>query len=236
MRGGGREEAVRIPLPGGGEVCAKVVVQRSPVVVIATHPWGPLGGCMDDPHCRTVCGVMGEAGCSTARFNFRGGLGTGSSSIADVRAVAEWFTRPRPGESEALAAQVLLVGYSYGSLIAGAAAAEIPECIGFCLLGPPLGYTWALYLFNSASILRRVRESAGKPKLLVVGSSDQFCSAPQFRSFVETLPDPKESHVLEGVDHFGYFRLAQQMLTRWITDAFGAPDLPTFARVGPTTS
>jgi hypothetical protein len=30
----------------------------SPIAVIATHPWGPLGGSMADPHPRTVAALV----------------------------------------------------------------------------------------------------------------------------------------------------------------------------------
>eukprot|EP00434_Breviolum_minutum_P013094 symbB.v1.2.011539.t2/scaffold778.1/size163404/22 len=55
----------------------------------------PLGGNMADPHPRTVCHVFGEAGCTTVRFNFRSGIGSGNSSLEDVKAVAAWLTTPR---------------------------------------------------------------------------------------------------------------------------------------------
>eukprot|EP01052_Picozoa_sp_SAG31_P022919 SAG31_NODE_1850_length_7082_cov_7.264786_2_plen_106_part_00 len=48
----------------------------SPVVVIALHPWSVMGGSLHDPHPSTVCELMGAAGFSTARLNFRSGIGT----------------------------------------------------------------------------------------------------------------------------------------------------------------
>merc|ERR1719265_2170034 len=120
--GGMYEQAVSIPV-GRSWVNARVNVQQSPVVVIATHPWGPMGGSMHDPHPVTVCQFFGEAGCSTARFNFRGGINRGMSSVQDVKAVAAWFTQPRDGQAP-LASQVLIVGYSYGTMPACAAASQ----------------------------------------------------------------------------------------------------------------
>ena len=80
---GPRKEFVQIPVAGSW-VDARVVVRPSLVVVIATHPWGPLGGCIDDIHPTTVCRHMAQAGCSTARFDFRSGVGSGASSVEDV--------------------------------------------------------------------------------------------------------------------------------------------------------
>lgn len=224
------EEHLTIPV-GSSWVNAIVSVKMSPVVVIATHPWGPMGGSMYDPHPTTACRLMEEAGCSVARFNFRGGINRGSSSVMDVKAVADWFTKPVDGRGP-LASQVLLVGYSYGSMIAAAAAAEIPECIGYALLGPPLAYGWAVYLFNQGWLCQQAAESAGKPKLLMIGTDDVFCGVDQFRSFAETLPDPKTIVVKNGLDHFSLFRALPQALTEWIVTSFGVTSLESFAERG----
>merc|ERR1711939_588064 len=129
------ERSVRIPVNAWSSISARVVVNPSKVVVIASHPWGPMGGSMHDPHPVTVCQLFSKAGCSTARFNFRGGVNRGISSVEDFKTVAEWFTQPRDGQ-EPLASQVLLVGYSYSAVLAAAAAAEIPESIGYVSNAP----------------------------------------------------------------------------------------------------
>eukprot|EP00928_Gymnodinium_smaydae_P088931 TRINITY_DN72966_c0_g1_i1.p1 TRINITY_DN72966_c0_g1~~TRINITY_DN72966_c0_g1_i1.p1 ORF type:complete len:264 (-),score=36.36 TRINITY_DN72966_c0_g1_i1:412-1203(-) len=225
-----KETLVSIPV-GWAALTAQVLVQPSPVVVIATHPWGPLGGSMDDPHPVTVCRMMAEAGCSTARFNFRSGINRGPTSVADVKAVASWFTEPRDG-NDALASQVLLVGYSYGSIIAAAAAAEIPQSIGYAVIGPPLAYTWALYLLNGGALLEQARNSSGKPKLALLGTEDIFCSVPAFESFVDSLPEPKTSMIKDGVDHFGMYRYLRESLDTWIRQSFACASLAAFAQSG----
>ena len=74
------ERAVDIPIGGSSNstVHARVIVSsnRSPVAVICLHPWGVMGGSLHDPHPATVCQIMAEAGCSTARLNFRSGIGS----------------------------------------------------------------------------------------------------------------------------------------------------------------
>lgn len=224
------EEAVQIPVARTW-LQAKVSVQASPVVVIALHPWGPLGGSMDDPHPVTVTHLFGKAGCSTARLDFRSGIGSGESSVADVKAVAAWFVEPRDGKA-ALASQVIIVGYSYGSMIGAAAAAEIPQCVAWAALGPPLGYSWALYLWNAGSLRARAANSAGKPKLLMLGTSDEFCSERSFQGFVQELPEPKKAVVLDGVNHFSIHPHLPQALKDWVRQGFGVPDLETLAKEG----
>ena len=67
------------------------------------------------------------------------------------------------------------------------------------------------------------------PKLLVIGTGDAFCSVSRFEAFVESLPEPRESHVLDGVDHFSLFPHLKPLLTDWVTSAFGVPTLTALA-------
>lgn len=226
------ERGVEIPVGGGGtSVAARVIVQpASPVVVIALHPWGPMGGCMGDRHPVTVCRTMASAGCSTARFDFRSGLGWGGSSISDVEAVAAWFTEPRGDGAPPLATQVLIVGYSYGSLIGAAAAAGIPAAIGYAAINPPLGYGWALYCCNTRDLYAKAADSAGKPKLLMLGTEDQFCSVATFAEFCSSLPEPKTVEVVDGMDHFAAFHELPRALAEWIVASYGVASLQEFAR------
>jgi len=226
----GGERQLEIPV-GGSSVSALVAVQSSPVVVIATHPWGILGGSMYDPHPTSVCDVFRLAGCSTVRFNFRGGVNRGLSSMADVKAVAAYFTQ-RQGGNPPLATQVLVVGYSYGSIIAAAAATEIPQCIGYGVICPPLHYSWALYLFNGSHLLRRAADSAGLPKLLMLGTEDVFCSVDTFNEFAESLPDPKTPVIKEGEEHFTMYHHLPEALERWVVSSFGVSDMKAFGRSG----
>ncbi|CAK9098884.1 unnamed protein product [Durusdinium trenchii] len=220
----------RIPVAGTTIEAQIHISLQSPIAVIATHPWGPLGGSMADPHPRTVCHTFGNAGCSTVRFNFRSGIGSGSGSVEDVKAVARWLTRPREeAGGRIVASKILIVGYSYGSIIGAAAAAEIPEAFGYAMIGPPLDYGWALYMFNAANLRAKAASSAGKPKLLLVGTNDQFCSMQSFKGFADSVPGPKEMQVLNGSDHFNLFQSLPQALAEWVQRAFGV-NMPDFAR------
>mmetsp|Transcript_63292 Transcript_63292/g.115394 ORF Transcript_63292/g.115394 Transcript_63292/m.115394 type:complete len:231 (-) Transcript_63292:25-717(-) len=228
------EQSVEIPVGRYSSVSALVGVRASPVVVIATHPWGPMGGSMYDPHPTTVCKVFGEAGCSTARFNFRGGIGWGEASAEDVKAVADWFTKPQDDKAP-LASQVLLVGYSYGALIAAAAGADIPEMIGWTTIAPALDYAWAIYLFNGRS-LRAKAAIENKPKLVIGGTNDVFCSESTLRGFADELPEPKQVIVMEGLDHFSHYSHLRRTMAEWIASAFAVRDLREFAQVGANSS
>merc|ERR1712008_301034 len=77
-------------------------------------------------------------------------------------------------------------------------------------------------------------QSEGLPKLLMLGTEDAFCSVPAFQSFVDTLPEPKQAVVKDGVDHFSLYVHMRQALTDWIMSylADGSADLQAFARSG----
>ena len=56
------------------------------VGVVSLHPWGPLGGSLDDPHVRAVTQFFGKGGCATCRVQFRSGFGRGEASVDE-----EWI-------------------------------------------------------------------------------------------------------------------------------------------------
>jgi len=187
---------------------------------------------MDDLHPSTACRIMAKAGCSAARFNFRSGIGRGAGSISDVKAVAAWFTESSD-DSPPKASKVLIFGYSYGSIVGAAAAKEISSCIGFAVIGPPLAYLWALFLFNGGSLIAKAQETAELPKLLVVGTADGFCPLASFRSFVEKLPGPKQAVEIESADHFSLYQHLERLLKDWIPKTYGTADLHDFGARGP---
>ncbi|CAK9003367.1 Glycine receptor subunit alpha-2 [Durusdinium trenchii] len=100
---------------------------------------------------------------------------------------------------------------------------------GYAMIGPPLDYGWALYMFNAANLRAKAASSAGKPKLLLVGTNDQFCSMQSFKGFADSVPGPKEMQVLNGSDHFNLFQSLPQALAEWVQRAFGV-NMPDFAR------
>merc|ERR1711941_55367 len=102
--------------------------------------------------------------------------------------VAEYFTTSQEGRAP-MASQVLLVGYSYGVLVAAAAGADIPELIGWATIAPCLDFAWAVYLFNG-STLRDQAAIEGRPKLIIGSTNDTFCSESTIRGFAEEMPDP----------------------------------------------
>ena len=125
------EDRVLIPVPAGlcgrlfaGGRCKGMLAARGTSLgVIVCHPWGPLGGSMHDMHILTI--VQAFQAVTTLRFNFRTGLDCGYGACADLRAACDYLLHAIDDPPERL----LLVGYSYGSLVVAETAPDIArEC------------------------------------------------------------------------------------------------------------
>eukprot|EP01052_Picozoa_sp_SAG31_P022918 SAG31_NODE_1850_length_7082_cov_7.264786_1_plen_112_part_00 len=81
------------------------------------------------------------------------------------------------------------------------------------------------------TIWEKSANSLGKPKLLLLGDDDVFCSVGKFRHFVALLPEPKKAVVLPNVDHFSMYPYLKRELIKWVGEAFNM-DLHTFAQRG----
>jgi len=210
----------------------KVVVadMKSTVCVIVTHPWGVLGGNM---HNNVVVAAalyfQQQLGVTTIRFDFEGSqIGRGYVQVEQVRRVAEAALRgdfvsnddQDDGNSSSTTATsqppkyVLLVGYSYGSLISASASADIPQCIGVVSIAPPFAVQHWLLLFNHRYHMQQASSRNDLPRLFVLGSNDNFTSETQFRTTIaENYPsnggdnDNDDSSmttgaILKDADHF----------------------------------
>lgn len=230
------EKAVRVAVPTGytRSISARVLLQRSAVAVICAHPWGPLGGSMHDIVVQSTLRTFAEAGLTTLRFNFRSGIGRGNQSADDVFFMARYLLEELPEEERPT--QLIICGYSYGSIPAAAAVMEVPEAIGFVVIAPPLDYASALYLFNQEALLARACDdttNAGKPRMLLIGDRDNFCSMETFQALAERMPGPKTVRVVAGYDHFQIYAAVPQQVRQWALSAFGLASLEELATRAP---
>ena len=108
--------------------------------------------------------------------------------------------------------KIVLVGYSYGSMISNSCADMRDEITAFVSISTPFPCYWGLSLFNCAQMLHWARNS-NKPKLFICGDQDQFTSTSQYRRYVRSFPvgggdsdgaHPMACYLLEDVDHFWY--------------------------------
>ena len=204
---------------------ARIADMNSDLAVIITHPWGPLGGNMHNNVVLSAAMFFQALGVTTLRMDFatsqisRGykevdqvteaanfvlsgqhhnGNGTGSRSDNDDggHTSAKTDQRRKP-------TSILLVGYSYGSLIAGSASANIPACIGSVSIAPPVDFKNWLLLFNAGHHVRQAQKRTTLPRLFVIGTEDNFSSQKSFRTFVDGFPENSTSAALiKHSDHF----------------------------------
>mmetsp|Transcript_10874 Transcript_10874/g.32178 ORF Transcript_10874/g.32178 Transcript_10874/m.32178 type:complete len:331 (+) Transcript_10874:113-1105(+) len=119
---------------------------------------------------------------------------------------------------------ILLVGYSYGSLIAASASADIDRCIGFVSIAPPVSVKHWLLLFNAGYHVQRSMTKRGLPRLMVMGSSDDFTSPKHFHEFVRSFPDTTTGAELKGVNHFfgGRERDLMNVIGTWLLETYAS--------------
>lgn len=230
------EEAIRVAVPTGytRSISARLALQRSNVAVICAHPWGPLGGSMHDITVMHTLRTFAEAGLTTLRFNFRSGIGRGNQSADDVFFMARYLLDELPPLERPT--QLIICGYSYGSIPAAAAVMEISETIGFVMIAPPLDYAAPLYLFNHDALITRCCDetaNVGKPRLLLIGDRDNFCSMESFEALASRMPGPKTVRVVAGLDHFQIYTSVPQQVRQWALSAFGLGRLEELATRAP---
>lgn len=150
------------------------------------------------------------------------GFSCGSSPIADAAAASQKLLELSNID------RVLVVGYSYGSIVAMASTEAIPESLGWVSIAPPLDYVWALFLFNGRAVLDQAHTSL--PKLLIHPTRDQFCATKSFDDYFAALPEPKIATKVRGATHFDLVNHIPGALAQWLQTAFGVDDVGAFAR------
>jgi alpha/beta superfamily hydrolase len=142
---------------------------------------------MRNPVVDALFRALHDAGAAVSRFDFRG-VGTsggehdgGDAERLDAAAALE-LVAPLAGEGP-----VLLCGYSFGGLVA--LDVSLPVLSGWVAVAPPLGTG------------RRVAAADHRPKLLVVGTHDQFVPAERCRQQTADWPATTVAEV-EMADHF----------------------------------
>lgn len=197
---------------------------KSNVAVIITHPWGPLGGNMHNNVVVAAYLFFKKLGITTLRFDFNGWqIGRGTAQVEQVKEAATLLlTNPQVPEEER-PKHILLVGYSYGSLITASASADIPECIGAVSIAPPFAVKHWLLLFNSGYHIGQAKKRETLPRLYLIGDQDNFTSEKVFKASIETFPQPSTTGaVLRDADHFFHRREKDVMniISEWLLKTF----------------
>jgi alpha/beta superfamily hydrolase len=229
-------DAAGEPATHCGATCNGLLADRSTqLAAVVCHPWGPLGGSLRDVCVSKVVAMLSDAGITTLRFDFRTGIGRGHAAADDVRGACALLR-----SLDAPPRRLLLVGYSYGACVVADVADAIPDVAAFAMLAPPLGATVPLFLCREVT---RSAQASAKPKLVMVGEADQFCSEQRFRVFAQAMAPPKRAHVVtdgasqqccsresgcghahaKRVHHFNLFEYLDEYFRPWVAETFGVP-------------
>jgi alpha/beta superfamily hydrolase len=211
------EQAVTLPESQAPGLLANL---QSDVAVIITHPWGPLGGNLHNNVVTAAALFFQKKGISTLRFDFVGWqLSRGTYQVQQVEEAAQFLL----SFGEKPPKHILLVGYSYGSLISASASANIPQCIGQISIAPPFGVKHWLLLFNSNHHLEQAKSREALPRFYVIGDCDNFTSKSVFLQTVDTFPKSTTTGaVLKNADHFYNRRESDVMnaIREWLLKTF----------------
>jgi alpha/beta superfamily hydrolase len=202
----GDEQGFTLPESGSKALIADC---QSALAVIVTHPWGPLGGNMNNNVVQGICLWFQRLRITTMRFDFCGSqIGRGYRQVQQVQEAAKFLLgeehlspQERLNDGVVIPKYILLVGYSYGSIISASASASIPTCIGVVSIAPPFAVRHWLYVFHGNYHLKQAKKRQDLPHLMVIGSEDNFTSEEIFQEVVNTFPEATGA-VLKGADHF----------------------------------
>ena len=202
---------------------------QSRLAVILTHPWGPLGGNLHNNVVSAGALYFQHLKVTTVRFNFCGmQLGRGYAQVQQVQDVAtQLLTGELLGGSEVSSSQllpthILLVGYSYGSLIASSASAIIPRCVGVVAIAPPFAVRHWLLMFNAGYHLKQAASRDDLPRLFLIGSEDNFSSEACFKTVMEENFPNDTGAMIKDADHFFARREKDLMdvIGEWLLNSF----------------
>ncbi len=177
--------------------------------IILTHPYSWLGGNMQNNvpeflfeyFSQFKHPLQSKLAC-IVKFNFRG-VGnsggwkslTGWNEREDVKAVVNFLVKTYHIQ------QVHIVGYSFGSAVASGVAQDLDVVKSVTAISYPKGMLAGI-LFSShySSLLH-----CTKPKLFLLGDSDNFASASSFEKWLQDhVAQPTEFHLIENLDHFWF--------------------------------
>ena len=160
--------------------------------VVVCHPHPLFGGTMDNNVVYAVCHALCQKGILALRFNFRGvgrseGMVGGMGDPEDVVAAISFII----SMDKVDVARVGLCGYSAGAVAAFTPSPLDGRIEAAAAISPPLSMV-------SLDGLKGYE----KPKLIVMGSRDDFTRLDDFQLFGDSLAEPKQCEVIPGADHF----------------------------------
>lgn len=170
---------------------------KDDLVIVLVHPYSVLGGCQ--ALLKGIAAGLANNGFRAVTFDMRGvGRSTGRASLTGFAEVKDVVSVCKWASENISTSRILLVGSSAGAPIAGSAADQIEQVVGYVSLGYPFGMA-ASILFgrHHKAILQ-----SQKPKLFIMGTRDGFTSVKQLKNKLSSAAGRNDMHLIEGVSHF----------------------------------
>eukprot|EP01132_Coremiostelium_polycephalum_P002630 gene2630-3267_t len=194
----------------------------SDIGIVITHPHPMLGGSYNNNVVLSVLKHLTDyLHVPTLCFNFRGvgesqgsGSWRGGNERMDTIAAVKYLLNNNVLEYKPK--KIILVGYSYGSVISSSIADQVDEVVGFVAISYPFG---PLTLMLLGHLLDPAINST-KPKLFVIGDDDTFTGVSKFKSRVSEMKGIVKHKIFPGVGHFyvGQEKLLVREITNWIVE------------------
>ncbi len=162
--------------------------QKGAAVVLHPHPL--YGGSMHNNVVDALARAAAGASMAVLKFNFRGVGGSsgqhdqGRGEQDDVLAATDWLARRAP-------APLVLMGYSFGSLVGSAAAADLAGLAGGVWVSPP----WVM------GPLAPWPAGAG-PLLVLAGGRDEYGDLAALEGYMSRLGALGRLEAFPEADHF----------------------------------
>ncbi|KAF7327831.1 Peptidase-S15 domain-containing protein [Mycena kentingensis (nom. inval.)] len=186
-------------------------------LAVCLHPWSWLGGRMNDPVLHSLLAPLHAGGFHVLRYNSRGvgkssGWATfsGMSEAADLGALIAW-ARNQIGD----VTSVVVVGYSYGSLIASLQPIVPGVATSHILISYPLGVRGWLTMFRGRyeeAMRALVREPESRV-LVIYGDVDEFSGVERYRKWKETISGNISWVEVKGGTHFWRGRDGDELIS-----------------------
>jgi uncharacterized protein len=202
----------------------------SSLAVIVTHPWGMLGGNLHNNVVVAAVLFFQNIGVTTLRFDFCGSqIGRGYAQVAQVESIAQGLVQGKY-TSKPAPKYILLIGYSYGSIIAASASKAIASiCLGYIAIAPPLSVQDWLVCFAARDHWKRAKE-ANLPRLFILGSKDNFTKTATLEDWIQQEFASDTGAIIKEADHFFVRREKDVMnvIGQWIMQTYSLDQLTQF--------
>ncbi|HZR29349.1 MAG TPA: alpha/beta fold hydrolase [Terriglobales bacterium] len=207
----GEIKSLFLPGPSGKlEALLNTGSAQATHAALVAHPHPLYGGTMHNKVVFSAMKALNNLGFPALRFNFRGaGLSEGThdqgrGEVEDVRAALDWLERE-------FHLPIIFAGFSFGAATGLRICCPDKRVAGVISLGTPVEAEGRFYTY---SFLRECR----KPKLFVSGGHDEYGPLPELQKVIDSVPEPKQFVIVEGVGHFFEGKLDQvrSLIEQWV--------------------